>query len=210
MRKLSVMALIVLGAAACGADRDLSPGHDYTTDDGMWVEDVTSEPSDVPSEAYPDGCDRNLGSFVPPDKRAGLAPWDGVWTMQGSIGAGFYVYPFTLISLESWYLEADGPTAPGRFYIEERVSTESCGLCLFVSENCDEEAHCEHRYAADSGRVDILTLDTLAFGNPVAGLLTGAHLVEVDWDADEVIPGGLAFCLDEWVFAGRFTDIYTW
>jgi hypothetical protein len=171
------------------------------------VEDVHEEEAVLPGD-----CSLDLATFTPGAERAGISDMDEVWTVQGAITTGFGSDPFSFLDVESWYGDG-GPTTPGTYEITERVSTHTCGLCLFVCEGCAATSShcfdCDHVYVATRGTVQLDDI-TASVGGSVRGSLVDAYLAEVDWSADTLVPDGRGVCVDLWSFDEAIVDLATW
>ena len=223
MRPLLVLAPLLHLVAGCyqahELTRDASP--DAIVEDPL--PDVGDEPAHdvgevevedvVEEEISPvDDCTVDLATFVPGAERAGISTVEPVWTVQGAFTPGFDSDPFSFLDIESWYADG-GPTEPGTYEITERVSTYTCGLCLFVCEGCPLTANhcreCDHTYAATRGTVQLDEISA-SLGGTVRGSLVDAYLAEVEWSADTLVPDGRGVCVDMWSFDEVITDYEDW
>lgn len=213
MRTLLVSLLVAPLACACTSDGGglPPPNRDLATDgDAPVGPDVSVEPGEVPEEVVEE-CTVDLGAFVPSDTWSVIKTDQDLWLFSGSITDSLASDPYSAVSIESWYGAADGPTEPGTYTLEGRVSTHDCGLCLFVFEDCTPDSgnppDCAHHYVGIRGTLEITDLVTTV-GGPVGGTLTGAAFQEVDWGEDVLVPDGRGYCLDTWSFGGTLADFY--
>ena len=195
-------------------DEGSEPASDIPAESEMLEEVVEDTVEDVDDDeaGLPETCTTDLGDFTPGAERAAYSDVYSVWLVHAAYTSGFGVDPFSHLSIESW-LDADGPTTPGTYDVTERVSTHTCGLCLFVCEGCPlsstQCSECDHTYVATRGTLELLEV-SITIGERVSGSLVDAYFAEVEWSTDTLIPDGLGVCVDMWSFDEVITDYEDW
>jgi hypothetical protein len=95
---------------------------------------------------------------------------------------------------------ADG-LVPGLYHIAGDDTAASCGLCVYISVDVQEDGSAANYLLADSGTLTLATIDPTPGTGQVAGTLSNVHMREVAFDE----AGNLIDVAD-----GCATDIDTW
>jgi hypothetical protein len=167
-------------------------------------EDVAPDAVDAEDDGAAGPCDTNLGTFLPGQT---ATMWDGTygeyWDVFGSISPTLVADPLSLVAVQS-NMGMGGPVTPGTYAISSFVSPLTCSVCIFAMEGCDmTSGACAHMYAADSATLDITALEGRD-GGLISGMLYDAHMVEVEQETGDLVPGGRTLCLDAWSFSELF------
>jgi hypothetical protein len=114
--------------------------------------------------------------------------------------------PADLLWINFYYGYGDPPplTGPGTFTLGETPDEQNwatCGTCVLLLANCDDQGACDKYFFAESGTLTVTDFQT---GGNFAGTLTNARLVEVTIDTTTYdstpVPGGDTWCLSSYAF----------
>lgn len=173
------------------------PGDDLIVDGGPDVADDEVPPDTTGDEAGTD-CDFDLGTFTPGSSIAGTdCPSYCVWQILASITPSFTPEPYSAVMV---YADSrfGGPSSTGTYPLTSWEPLSTSGLSIMVNEEC-YGFDCSRYYMADTALLELTRLEVGMFGT-IAGTLSGVHMVEVNTGHNEIIPDGLAYCLDTWNF----------
>jgi len=205
-------------AADTAMDEGFDPGDDTAVDSSpdTATDTATDEGIDTGTDPGTDPglpCDQHIGTFTPGQSEAGVwaagPDWPEGWEVQGSISASLWDAPFSVIRIESWAGEYGGPMDPFTYTFTEWESYETCGLCLFLTENCNWTGggsyDCDHTYMIDTGTVTVDTLERTE-GGRLQGSMIGAYFIETNGGGTRLTEGGLSYCVDLWEFDETFEN----
>jgi len=155
----------------------------------------------------PDGC-FELGDKVTVDPDIQYAPGENVWLVDDVITGDDWGEPYSYVVVVG-YIPLGGPSTMGTYEVTEWVPHESCGLCIYIFENCVEEGGeevCDRAYMADRATVTIHEIDP-SVGGAVSLDLTDARMVEWMQVSDHLVTDGDCFSLDYWYIDGTFSRV---